>query len=133
MCSRSNRRRLGAFTLVELLVVIAIIAILIALLLPALRKAREQANAIVCQSNMRQLSVAFNIFMSEHQGHLPGSKEDRGNPTEWKRDWLLGDSSAPSNGPINGTIYPYLRHRDIYRCPSMIWVNNIEPRSNYDF
>lgn len=47
------------FTLVELLVVIAIIALLIALLLPALARAKQVANSIVCESNLRQLGLAY--------------------------------------------------------------------------
>jgi prepilin-type N-terminal cleavage/methylation domain-containing protein len=130
---RSRRRLVGGFTLVELLVVIAIIAILIALLLPTLKRAREQANAVVCQSNMRQLGMAFLCFAQDHQDHLPGNKHDRQNPDEWKRDWLTGSESAPTNGPSQGTIYRYLRNVDVYRCPSMLWANNIPPRDNRDF
>src|SRR5690349_20397097 len=59
------RRR--AFTLVELLVVIGIIAVLIALLLPSLNRAREQANAITCMSNLRQLGQALVEYTVNHR------------------------------------------------------------------
>jgi prepilin-type processing-associated H-X9-DG protein len=56
---------------VELLVVIGIIAILVAILLPALNKARKQANTTVCMSNLRQMGVAWNLYLSDTKGRLP--------------------------------------------------------------
>lgn len=57
------------FTLVELLVVIAIIALLIALLLPALSRARAAANSTVCESNLRQLGVAYAEYTQSEAPH----------------------------------------------------------------
>jgi prepilin-type N-terminal cleavage/methylation domain-containing protein/prepilin-type processing-associated H-X9-DG protein len=57
-----------AFTLIELLVVIGIIAILLALLLPSMAKARVQANTIACQSNLRQIGMAFVIYQNNYKG-----------------------------------------------------------------
>jgi prepilin-type processing-associated H-X9-DG protein/prepilin-type N-terminal cleavage/methylation domain-containing protein len=59
-------RRRG-FTLVELLVVIGISALLIAMLLPALNKARQAANAAACASNLRQLGIAFRGYAADNK------------------------------------------------------------------
>ena len=63
-------RRKG-FTMVELLVVVGIIAMLVAMLMPALRRARVQAQAVQCASNLRQVHSAFALYANEFKGHFP--------------------------------------------------------------
>jgi prepilin-type N-terminal cleavage/methylation domain-containing protein/prepilin-type processing-associated H-X9-DG protein len=62
------RRR--AFTLVELLVVIAIIALLMSILMPALGRVRKQAKLVICQSNLKQLSNACEMYAGDNDGYF---------------------------------------------------------------
>lgn len=68
---RSQRHIRCAFTLVELLVVLAIIAVLVAILLPALVAAREQANFVACQANLRQLGIAIMTYAQDNRDCMP--------------------------------------------------------------
>jgi prepilin-type N-terminal cleavage/methylation domain-containing protein/prepilin-type processing-associated H-X9-DG protein len=63
--------RAGRFTLIELLVVVAIIAILAAMLLPALKRAKDQAKSAACANNLRQLNVAFVLYRDDNGTWFP--------------------------------------------------------------
>ncbi len=66
-----RRRRSTAFTLVELLVVIGIIAALIGILLPVLSGVQARGRDLKCQSNIRQILMAFQGYAAENKGSMP--------------------------------------------------------------
>ncbi len=69
-----------AFTLIELLVVVSIIALLISILLPALRAARENALAIQCMSNQRQMANSVNAYAIDYVDLLPPFRSNQTTP-----------------------------------------------------
>ncbi len=73
-----NKRK--GFTLVELLVVIAIIALLLSIVTPSLRKAREQAQRVICASNSRQAGIGLLTYAQNHDGKLIPNSDTNGNP-----------------------------------------------------
>jgi prepilin-type N-terminal cleavage/methylation domain-containing protein/prepilin-type processing-associated H-X9-DG protein len=115
---RRNRIE-NAFTLVELLVVIAIIAVLIAILLPALSRMREAAQATACLSNMRQLAAAIHLYANDNKDrlpHIPHPQHSLGDGTAY-----ISGGPAPiydqGNGEgvtIDGWV-PAPQHRALYK------------------
>jgi prepilin-type N-terminal cleavage/methylation domain-containing protein/prepilin-type processing-associated H-X9-DG protein len=110
-----------AFTLIELLVVIAIIGILAAMLLPALNKAREKANAVVCLGNMHQWGLSVGMYADDFQDYLP--PEGAGNPVSGSPyAWYnvlppYINTKSLITLYVNGTP-PTRKTKGIYSCPS---------------
>jgi prepilin-type N-terminal cleavage/methylation domain-containing protein len=128
-----------AFTLVELLVVIGIIALLVSILMPALSKARAQAQRVVCASNIRQLAIAATIYVKDNNGWLP--YVCAGNIPIDQPGWLYtrGKLSSPRKAEdvASSALYKVLRTPKVFRCPADVdgtddpFPNSVYPLTSY--
>ncbi len=148
--SRSTHvRRTRGFTLVELLVVIGIIALLIGILLPTLNRAREQANATKCLSNVRQIALATMLFAQDHHGYMPTCSDDAwaklADPYKTKFTYRNSGNTGGSVFDWASAIVPYLGQHfadndnflqspggqsKVFVCPSDRWQDGT-PNAGY--
>jgi prepilin-type N-terminal cleavage/methylation domain-containing protein len=95
-CEQYRHRNYNrGFTLIELLVVIAIIAVLLAILVPGLRMARAVSKKMACQSNLRQLAVAWNMYLEHYNGYFYQGVNANAKYGGWKG--MIGLSPRPLN------------------------------------
>jgi len=73
---REPTRHDSGFTLVELLVVVAVIGVLMAILLPAVSRARMQAQVTTVNVELRQIGLAIEMYMQDNEGKHPPVRQD---------------------------------------------------------
>ena len=100
------RRATPGFTLIELLVVIAIIAILAAILFPVFSRARAKARQTACLSNIKQLTLAIDMYAQDNDETLPPSRQWSG---------AIPSGANPLIWPAY--IAPYIKNTQIFECP----------------
>ena len=123
--SRFNIKKQG-FTLIELLCVIAIIAILSSLMMPELQQIRNGAMTTQCSSNLRQIGVSVNLYLSDHSNMYPYVKPDpaSGLPSPYAN---YPDLDAQANTMLV-TFQPYGVTDKILQCQADLVSG---PNSNY--
>jgi prepilin-type processing-associated H-X9-DG protein len=115
--SRSSVRS-RAFSLVEILVIIGILSILVGLLLPTLASAREAANRTKCMSNLRQIALAFTMYLNDNNGRFPRPAQRGDASVQKPEDWVHFQRwRDPQQSPIAKYLgKPF--NQDVLRCPS---------------
>jgi prepilin-type N-terminal cleavage/methylation domain-containing protein len=111
------------FTLIELLVVIAIIAILAAMLLPALAKAKDRANATKCLNNTKQLMLGWLMSATDN------ADEVMPNPgwVAGVMNWSVGATDpSPLLDSTVSQMANYVKSVDVYKCPSDIYKSSVQ-------
>jgi prepilin-type N-terminal cleavage/methylation domain-containing protein/prepilin-type processing-associated H-X9-DG protein len=133
------------FTLIELLVVIAIIAVLMAILMPALSRVREQGKRIVCEHNLKSLTLAWIMYADENDEKIvngaggfhytKSGMTNNGSGTGiierawvgkgWGNNW--NNSNVADSGMTNeqkkqaireGALWSVCNDVDAYKCPT---------------
>ncbi|MHB0911848.1 MAG: DUF1559 family PulG-like putative transporter [Armatimonadota bacterium] len=111
-------RRKG-FTLIELLVVIAIIAILAAILFPVFAKAREKARQASCQSNLKQIALAWMMYAQDYDETVcPAGYYNNDWTIEYAWDFEIHWGSSGVESYTLGFLGPYTKSGKINACPS---------------
>lgn len=107
-----------AFTLLELLVVVVVIGLLTAILVPALGKAREGARRAQCINNLRQIGIAWYLYLDENDETFPSSSGWGGKGGNQSGYGILDASGKPLNRYLDVYSENDRMALEVFHCPS---------------
>jgi prepilin-type processing-associated H-X9-DG protein/prepilin-type N-terminal cleavage/methylation domain-containing protein len=110
-------KELSAFTLTELLVAIAIICILAALLLTAVSQAKAKAQRIQCVSNLRQIGIGLQVFLTDNHDY-PVLWTSTNRNSGMDRFWY---GQLEQNGLGNPRLSTNFYYTGVWSCPAARW------------
>jgi len=117
--NRSRDKPTLAFNLIELLVVVVIISILAALLLPALSRAKQAARRSACGSQLRQQSVAWRLYLDDHETRFPDRRDLKSALSGGYKPWTTWPPSDPRTGWAALVLSNIVRAPEIWSCPAI--------------
>ncbi len=117
MKNRLQKRNRRGFTLVELLMALIIFSILAHLLLPTLKRSKEQARRIICLNNTKEMALAFEMYKVNNNDWYPPCGWDFIEGEDWTLPyWMIGSVYGPC---WLDAISPYIEwNENIFICPS---------------
>ena len=115
--SRQSPASIGGFTLIELLVVIAVIALLAAMLLPALARAKQKGQQTACLSNLKQIGLAFQIYLNDNADNFPDRRDLKSNDF---RPWTTWPPSDPRGGWAATVLKDAGAADNLWSCPAAV-------------
>jgi prepilin-type N-terminal cleavage/methylation domain-containing protein len=106
----------NGFTLIELLVVVAVIAVLLAVLMPSLRACREAAKRGTCSSQLRQITLAWTVYLDDSGGQFYQGVNANLNYGGWRgiKAW----APRPLNRYVGLAGDPCESDARLFRCPA---------------
>src|SRR6185369_2963398 len=123
---RSSKAASAGFTIIEVGAVMFIIAVLVSLLSASLNHAKGRALRISCLDNLKELQLAWHMYVDDEADRLPLNKTAMGggNYKVFGRrastnSWVVGNPKEDvTTAKIEqGTLYPFTSTPRLYRCP----------------
>ena len=102
--------RRSSFTLIELLIVVSIIAILAAMLLPALGKARQKAQAVNCRSRIKQSGMILILYSNDYKAWYPPAARDN---ISWAEN-LVNLSYSKNYNVLKCPVFPSIGNFNVF-------------------
>ncbi len=115
MDNGTSQSQPGGFTLIELLMVVSVVAILLAILMPGMRRAREQARITACAANLREIGIGWAAYLQDYHDEYP--------------------EGVNVHRKFREQLDPYLKTVEVFRCPSdrAIWPTFTTPAAQNSY